>query len=53
MSGLAPMPQNIKHNWIAYALLTGLLVCGFVVFMATPVMAQEITNAELRAELIK
>lgn len=45
------MRQNINNNHITYALLIGLLVCGFVVFIATPVVAQDVTNAELRAEL--
>ena len=44
------MRQNTKQNYIAYALLTGLLVCGFL-FFATPVMAQEITNAELKESI--
>ena len=44
------MRQHINNNWIAYILLAGLLVCG-VVFVATPVMAQDITNAELKASI--
>ena len=44
------MRQNIKQNFIAYALLIGLFVCGFV-FIVTPVMAQDITNAELKTSI--
>ena len=35
--------KHIKHNYILCALLTGLLVCGFVL-ASTPVMAQTETS---------
>ena len=44
------MRQHINNNWIASVLLTGLFVCG-VVFVATPVMAQDITNNQLKESL--
>lgn len=47
------MRQNIKHNYIQYALLAELLVCS-AVFFATPVMAQEvrdITNQQLKESI--
>ena len=37
------MRQNIKQNYIAYALLAGLFVYGLL-FIATPIMAQEVSN---------
>ena len=45
------MRQNITHNYITYALLTGLLVCGFV-FVATPVMAQETAAITQNANIL-
>lgn len=44
------MRSNIKNNYITYVLLTGLFVCGFVL-IATPVMAQDVTNAELKTSI--
>ena len=44
------MRQNISNNYRSYVLLAGLLVCGFVL-VATPVMAQDITNAELKTSI--
>ena len=44
------MRSNIKNNYITYVLLTGLFVCGFVL-IATPVMAQEVSNAELKTSI--